>query len=315
MKKNQFFPIANSRAEGELVKVEISEAMGRYGVRKSLGLKLNKPMQSIEMVEVRGRERASVAVAKGLSVDVDIPSTGMDRSYGVAVVIGNRDYEKAERVEYAIRDAEVVKDYLVEVLGYREGNVFLVENASLGDFQTFFGTRENYRGRLYNIIKSGKSDVFVYYSGHGAPGLKDRKGYFVPVECDPHYVQLGGYPLDLFYRNLSKLEAKSLTVVIDACFSGARVLKGVSPVVIEVEAPVVVGGKSVVMTSAQGDQVSCWFPEKKHSLFTYFFLQGLRGEADVDGDGVPYYARALKGIEQRPTIILGDPERVFLKLK
>ena len=39
-----------------------------------------------------------------------------------------------------------------------------------------------------------------------------------------------------------------------------------------------------IFTSTSPNQVSYWFNEGRHSLFTYFFLKGLRGAADDDGD-------------------------------
>jgi len=65
--------------------------------------------------------------------------------------------------------------------------------------------------------------------------------------------------------------------------------------------------------------VSNWYPDKKQSLFTFFFLKGLKGEADFNKDnkitaqelyqytadeinGVPYWARRLyPGRTQTPT--------------
>jgi hypothetical protein len=47
----------------------------------------------------------------------------------------------------------------------------------------------------------------------------------VPVECNPNYVENSGYSLDVFYQNLAQLKAKSLTIVLDACFSGANVFQ------------------------------------------------------------------------------------------
>jgi hypothetical protein len=69
-----------------------------------------------------------------------------------------------------------------------------------------------------------------------------------------------------------------------------------------------------VFTSASGEQVSSWYPEKKHSLYTYYFLKGLKGAADQDGnqaitaeeiqsyvlDEVSYMARKLNSREQTP---------------
>jgi hypothetical protein len=81
-------------------------------------------------------------------------------------------------------------------------------------------------------------------------------------------------------------------------------------------------GNAVVMTSAALDQVSSWYPEKRHSLFTYYFIKGLRGEADPSGkgrvtvggmrkylqDNVPYMARRITGNEQQPVVTGGDDE-------
>jgi hypothetical protein len=66
-------------------------------------------------------------------------------------------------------------------------------------------------------------------------------------------------------------------------------------------------------------------------MFTYFFLKGLKGEADADNDGkvtiseleqfvidktegVPYYARRLHNREQTP-VVSGNKNRVIVELK
>jgi hypothetical protein len=77
-------------------------------------------------------------------------------------------------------------------------------------------------------------------------------------------------------------------VAIDSCFSGqpgtrSVIAQGVKPLVIVQEGSwAALAGKGVVFTA--GDQVSTVYREKKHGLFTYFFLKGLQGAADRDGD-------------------------------
>jgi len=251
-----------------------------------------------------------------------------------AVVIGNKDYQSTKNVSYAINDAQTIKKYLINILGYKEGNIFYMEDASKSNFETFFGTKENPQGKLYNNIKHGTSDVFVYYSGHGAPGLKDKKGYFVPIDCDPQYVEQGGYSLDLFYNNISKLNAKSITVVTDACFSGAEIFDNISPVTITVSNPIAVADNCVVLSSSSGSQVSSWLKDKQHGMFTYFFLRALqdKNKSDKNNDGklsfeeifnyvsdktegVPYYARSINGIEQTPTIQGKGENNIFIEYK
>ncbi len=257
-----------------------------------------------------------------------LPATGMRNEEAIAVVIGNRSYEKTKKVDFAIRDALRMQQYLIEVLGFRPGNVFILRNAKKGDFDTWFGTSNNHKGKLFNYVKADQSDLFVFYSGHGAPGLNDKEGYFVPVECEPNNVELGGYSLNLFYKNLNKIPARSKTVIIDACFSGAELLNNVSPIGIRIRPSNTNDENTVVLSSSEGTQLSTWYNAKQHGLFTYFFLKAIHDKenSDKNGDGqltytevfeyitneVPYAARRLHGVEQEPAIQGGNKEGVFV---
>ena len=76
--------------------------------------------------------------------------------------------------------------------------------------------------------------------------------------------------------------------------------------------------------------MSNWYPEKKHGLFTYFFLKGLQGAADLDGDGavtvsemerylldensaVPYLSRREFQRIQTPQVMGKEKGRVLAK--
>ena len=263
-------------------------------------------------------------------IDIDIPKTRMNNPDAIAVIIGNKDYTKTKPVDFAINDVQAMKKYLIDVFGYKEGNILVIQNAGKGDFETLFGTDGNPKGKLYNLIKSKKSDVFIYYVGHGAPGVNTKKGYFVPVECDPQYVELGGYPIDTFYANCASLQTRSMTIVLDACFSGTDLLKNMSPMVIEADNPAIGIDNAVVFASSSGSQVSTWYNEKGHSLFTYYFLKAIHGKnADTNKDGkltiqelylylsdetngIPYQARRLHGVEQMPTVESKDMSKVMV---
>lgn len=279
---------------------------------------------------------ASNTIAKSQETDLDIfkVQTINSNPNAVAVVIGNKDYENTKKVSYAINDATEIKKYLVNALGYSESNIIYIENAKKSNFDILFGTNDNPEGKLFNSIKQGESDVFVYYSGHGAPGLKDNKGYFVPVDCDTQYIEHTAYSLDLFYKNLAKLNAKSVTVVTDACFSGAELFKNISPITITVSNPIVLTPNCVVLSSSTGSQVSSWFNDKNHGLFTYFFLRALqeKDKSDANKDnkltfkeiadyvsdktqGVPSLARKLHNVDQNPTIQGTGVENVFVEYK
>ncbi len=252
-------------------------------------------------------------------VDVDIPTAASLRPDAVGVVIGITEYahQDVPRVDFARRDAHLMRDYLVQAMGFREENIIMAvdREATKAAFNRIF------EGQLQNYIKPGLSDVFVYYSGHGAPDVESASGYFVPHDADPSYAAQTGYSLEQFYRRLNDLEARSVTVVVDACFSGGSeagmLIQQASPIFISVENPAANLKNGVVLTSSSGDQISSWYREKGHGLFTYFFLKGIRGAADGDRDGkvtseevfgyimenVPYLARRLFNREQTPQLM------------
>ena len=261
----------------------------------------------------------------------DLPSRVDTNPDAFAVVIGNRNYRKTKSVDFALNDAALIKTYLVQLLGYREGNIYLVEDATKADFEMYFGAEGKYQGKLYNSVKPGASDVFIYYAGHGAPGLKDQEGYFVPVDADPSYVEIQGFSTRVFYANLAKIPARSTTVVLDACFSGTAILENISPMVLTVKPPAIPVENAVVFSSSRDNQVSSWYNEKKQGLFTYMFaaaLHGLAADANHDGAvtidelkafvgdnsrGVPYLARRLHNVEQTPTVFDSRKDRVFFR--
>ena len=262
----------------------------------------------------------SLSISKPADVDRNVPRTGLENKHGIAVIIGNRDYHSKDvpRVDFAISDAKVVKQYVQKTLGYRPGNIIYLENATQAQFTATFGIESDHRAKLFSWVKPGKSDVFIYYSGHGAPDVQTKTSYFMPVDCDPSSVPFNGYSLKLFYKNVAKLPVRSITVALDACFSGGSdrgmLLKNASPVFIDVKNPLLTRSNTCVFTSCTGDQISSWYPAKKHGLYTYYFLKGLQGDADANKDGdvtadelhgyladeVSYMARRLNMREQHP---------------
>ena len=49
--------------------------------------------------------------------------------HGIAVIIGNYDYEHTEDVTFAHRDAEAFGRYVVEILGFDPGRVLYLKDA------------------------------------------------------------------------------------------------------------------------------------------------------------------------------------------
>ena len=251
---------------------------------------------------------------------------GEERPNDIAVIIGNADYKKQGKdipdVIPAYADAEGIKRYVTEALGVREGNIIDLRDATGSKFVEVFGSKDDHRGQLFDWVKPGIANVFVYYAGHGAPGSEDGSALLVPTDANAARIELSGYALSDLYRNLGKIPAHSITVVLEACFSGASqagsVISKASPVYIKAKTPPVPTNVTVIAAGTP-NQLASWEEDESHGLFTKYFLKGMSGEADANGDGtvgleelgrylkdtLTYYARRYYGRDQTAVIVVG----------
>ncbi len=285
---------------------------------------------------VQHQEKPVVTHVAGAAPPV-VAATPLEQFRGdsaVAVVIGNKSYAPGALVDakYALHDAQSVKTWLVSTLGVAENNIIYVENATSAQFNEVFGSSDNPAGKLSAAIKPGVSDVFIYYSGHGAPDISSKRAYFVPADADPRFIALSGYAVDTLFKNIAQLSARSVTVVLDTNFSGNSVggalLKNVSPALVKTEQQFPKLDNVAIFSGASQGQVNAWDSRQAHSLFTALFLKGLEGGADGDHDGnisalelqkyllhaVPYEARRLGGAEQTP-VLTQTQDRVLVNLR
>jgi len=250
----------------------------------------------------------------------------------IAIIIGNNDYASVDipDVEYALRDARIMRELMQNVLGVVQSNIYYVENAKMSDFQKIFGTAQNHRGLLWNWSKT-TSRIYIYYSGHGAPEVMTKSAYFVPVDSDINYINLSGYSLDLFYKNLGLLNAESVIIILDTCFSGitnaGAITKSASPIYVSITDPdhIKHSANMTILSSSRHDQISSWDELNRFGLFTYHFIKSI-AEGDADGNGdltineietyisekVPYFARRLLNRDQHPQVV-GNRDTVLIR--
>lgn len=256
-------------------------------------------------------------------------SKGPSRPDDIAVIIGNANYETGNDIPDvmpAYADAEGIRQYVTQTLGIREDNIIFLKDATQAAMFSTFGSETNPKGQLFNYVKAGKSRVFVYYSGHGAPGGGDGGSYLIPTDAQASLIDLNGYPLKTLYSNLSKIPAKSVTVVLEACFSGASqvgtvIAKASSVYVKPKEANIY--PNITVIAAGDSNQIASWEKDSSSGLFTKYFLKGMSGEADVNPFGnedgkvgydelgrylnetLTYYARRYYGRDQTAQIVVG----------
>ena len=215
---------------------------------------------------------AAVTVRKS-DVDENIPSTIVINEKAFAVIIVNENYRREQKVEFALNDGEAFRQYCILTLGLPITNIHYAADATLNDIRS----EVRWLGNVADAFK-GEASIIFYYAGHGIPDESSRTSYLLPVDGNGQDVS-SAYKLDDLYQALGNMPARSVTVFMDACFSGSQRGGGMMASSRGIVIKSVQGrptGKTVVFSAAQGDETAYPYREKQHGMFTYFLLKKLK---------------------------------------
>ncbi len=222
--------------------------------------------------------------------NIESPALGkIKRNKSIGIVIGVENYTNLPKAPFASHDAEIIEKYFKLTLGVEQVITYTNQQVS-GLF--FKSTFDPSIGKLTNMIDPGKTDLFVYYSGHGVPDRNGDEVYLFPSDGSINLLKEGGYSINNFYESLNKLNAKSVTVIMDACFSGStranENLTGTKALGIKVKdasvRPWETNPNFRVFSSSSNDETSLGYDASQSGLYTYFLCVGLQGEADTNKD-------------------------------
>ena len=203
-----------------------------------------------------------------------------------AVIIGIDKYDNLSNLDYAVADAEAVKDMLINKFDYKEGNVNLLLN------------EEANRANIVNIIsdvslKARENDrILVFYAGHGETmPLPDggEMGYLVPIDGNQDNLLASAIPMDDLKRFSNVSKAKHMLFLVDACYGGLAAVgsRGLEPAKTPNYIKKITNIKSRQIITAGGkDEKVFEKSEWGHSAYTKNLLSALEdGYADSNGDG------------------------------
>lgn len=200
-----------------------------------------------------------------------------------AIVIGVDDYAKWPKLQYAVRDAEAIRQTLIDKLGFAAERTFLLKNGE--------ATRNAILGLFHEKLGHGavsKDDrLFVFFAGHGATRKLSsgrELGYIVPVDSDPDQIASDAIPMTEIQNIAESLNAKHVLFVMDACYSGLGLTRGgASPNFLKENARRL--GRQM-LTAGGADQLVADGGPGGHSVFTWTLLQALAGKGDLNGDSL-----------------------------
>jgi hypothetical protein len=311
VKTIEFFLAPNKRVAGLdslPVFLSINEAIGKGSYNNlKLPIMLNKKPASPKIINIKpDLDQFSKEIAKfeyksnkfavniGAITDIRKIDNGKTlNSHAVAVVIGIENYKNFPPAPYASNDATLMSEYFKKRFGIDADKIIMIQNeeASISKLREIFNP---VYGDLQRSVEKNITDIYVYYSGHGMPSKDGKESYL--FACDGREGGLNdyGYEINQFYADLDALDAHSVTVILDACFSGssrstekvtASNIAGAKGIVIKKSASNFSLFKNfTVINSCSGDETSLGLDASESGLFTYFFCKGLQGEADLNQD-------------------------------
>jgi peptidoglycan/xylan/chitin deacetylase (PgdA/CDA1 family) len=232
-----------------------------------------------DSLQTAPRGKSTVAIAKSDSVSMYQESH--------ALVIGINDYQKWPKLSYAVNDALGVRDALVNDLKFKPENVVVLTDTS--------ATRDRIIAELSETLGNPKrvsenDRLFVFFAGHGATRKLPTGrslGYIIPVDADTKNYEGQAISMSTLQDINEMIPAKHVYFVMDACYSGLALTRGVSGdgnssrYIKEVTAR---RARQILTAGGSDEEVSDGGPNG-HSIFTWTLLQGLAGNADLNSDG------------------------------
>lgn len=230
-----------------------------------------------------------------------------------AVVIGVGRYESPDipRLRYSVSDAEAIYDVLTGLGGFEKEHVLL-----LTDRTQKKPTYHNVKWALGTFLaRSAKKDdtVLIFFAGHGAPEV-DQRGierdglakYLVPSDAEPDDLYSTALPMDELQVIFGRIEAERIVAFLDSCYSGAAGGRTFSSKKTRashlddlfLERLTRSKGRAII-TASRPAELSIELPELGHGIFTYFLVQGLKGEADMNRDGIVTLQELYEYVDQQ----------------
>lgn len=201
----------------------------------------------------------------------------------VAVVVGsNAGSREHPALRFAEADAGKVARVLVELGGVAPNDMLLLQGRPIGEVEQAFASA-TLRSRQWHGVPDTRIVFFFYFSGHS----------------DGKVLELGTDRLDFptLRRWIADLGADVRLVIVDSCRSGSLLAsKGGSraePFDVTMRDDLTNSGEAVI-TSSAANEIALESSEIRGSFFTHHLVSGLRGAADVSGDGQVTLAEAYE---------------------
>jgi len=242
----------------------------------------------------------------------------------VAIVIGIQSYKRLAKADFADQDAAKFAEYAHRALGIPNEKIKVLTDSDADQAAML----KAFRNWLPLNVGKGKTDVFVFYSGHGLPSTDGRSLYFLPHGVDQDLLDDTAIDQRKIIAAIQSTQPKSVTMFVDSCYSGqsrngSQLISGARPVSLK-NSDIGYPPEFTVLTASAADQISSASNELPHGIFSFYLMKGMEGAADTNNDGNITYGemqqylsenvqrQALAANRVQVPQLIGDPNRILV---
>ena len=242
--------------------------------------KVNKYTVSLPLAQGKNKYIVKVVDIKGITNQQQIEIEGnntltkeQDKIYDhkVAVVIGINKYNPWPGLEYAVNDAESIRDKLKK-MGYDK----IIE---LYDRQATRAAILRILGDDLVTTLGPNDSLLVYFAGHGqTESLADgQEGYIIPVDGTLDNYRGTAISMTYIHSLIKKYKAKHILFAFDSCYSGLGLKRGggKKPVDAFIKNMSQKNVRQILTAGGKDEQAA---EEKGHGVFTKAFLDALESQ-------------------------------------
>jgi formylglycine-generating enzyme required for sulfatase activity len=140
-----------------------------------------------------------------------------------AITIGVNKYDRLQELQYAKRDAQLMRDFLVNEASFERVFFFSDDSPDIAVKSTR-PNRANLRGVLRELFAKplmGAGDNFwFFFSGHGI--RHNNRDYLMPCDGDTEDIEETAIPINFVTERLRQCGADNIVLILDACRSLAQ---------------------------------------------------------------------------------------------
>jgi len=246
----------------------------------------------------------------------------------VALIIGIENYSDIPKVSYANDDAKFFFEYASTALGVSSDNIKMLIDKDA----TYIEINKILKKWLKSKIKPGKTDLIIFYAGHGLASKDNKELYLLPQDADPDLLSISAISRTKLFKEIEILKPKTTTFFFDACYTGSSrddelIMADARPVRILDDVNENIPENFTIFSATKLNQIASGLKDVDHGIFSYYLMKGLEGKADANkdkditnGELIAYLKKnvsqkaAERNREQNPDLI-GDPDKILMSYR